>query len=395
MGLLRNMPGGLLQREPPDHNRKGIMQLALLAPYNNLASSVAAALVPTLLTPKIRITDENDRTFSYGSDSNSQPTDPNQQSNNQEQGSRRSSLASRRGSEIGSLAGSRRGSEVSRRGSEVSRRGSEADGISGLFLGSDINRSRRGSESSSCSQNRHLDLARRGSNCSSLADIAEDEIRSMPQEDLPPSPVSPTSASARKKSLSWQKSNPSEPIASSSKEPRRSKVQINCGDQSEDEVTAETSLLPRQNEPHTEDKGSSDLTLHSILNHIAYVNRAALPNQNVGGTAPTSRKSQVQRVLNATYITALLGVILCLFDAGRLCGPYGLLATSRGATAPGTELRPWPWFCFQTICRLLEFAMGCAMANITKQPVNSRHQYLQQQYAYSLRLKQHRESLYI
>jgi hypothetical protein len=62
------------------------MQLALLAPYNNLASSVAAALVPTLLTPKIRITDENDRTFSYGSDSNNQSMDTNQQQINVEQG---------------------------------------------------------------------------------------------------------------------------------------------------------------------------------------------------------------------------------------------------------------------------------------------------------------------
>jgi hypothetical protein len=62
------------------------MQLALLAPYNNLASSVAAALVPTLLTPKIRITDENERTFSYGSDSNNQSTDTNQQHINVEQG---------------------------------------------------------------------------------------------------------------------------------------------------------------------------------------------------------------------------------------------------------------------------------------------------------------------
>jgi hypothetical protein len=66
--------------------RAGIMQLALLAPYNNLASSVAAALVPTLLTPKIRITDENDRTFSYGSDSNNQSTDTNQHQINVEHG---------------------------------------------------------------------------------------------------------------------------------------------------------------------------------------------------------------------------------------------------------------------------------------------------------------------
>lgn len=62
------------------------MQLALLAPYNNLASSVAAALVPTLLTPKIRITDENDRTFSYGSDSNNQLADANQQQTDVEYG---------------------------------------------------------------------------------------------------------------------------------------------------------------------------------------------------------------------------------------------------------------------------------------------------------------------
>jgi hypothetical protein len=67
---------------------------------------------------------------------------------------------------------------------------------------------------------------------------------------------------------------------------------------------------------------AGELTLHSILNHIAYVNKAALPNQ----AAPTSRKSQVQKVLSATYITALLGLTLCVADMGRLCGPYGLMA---------------------------------------------------------------------
>lgn len=36
----------------------GIMQLAMLAPYSNLATSVAAALVPTLLGPKIKNTEE-------------------------------------------------------------------------------------------------------------------------------------------------------------------------------------------------------------------------------------------------------------------------------------------------------------------------------------------------
>ena len=35
----------------------GIMQLAMLAPYSNLASSVAAALVPTLLAPRFNQSD--------------------------------------------------------------------------------------------------------------------------------------------------------------------------------------------------------------------------------------------------------------------------------------------------------------------------------------------------
>lgn len=38
----------------------GIMQLAMLAPYSNLATSVAATLVPTLLGAKIKDTEENE-----------------------------------------------------------------------------------------------------------------------------------------------------------------------------------------------------------------------------------------------------------------------------------------------------------------------------------------------
>ncbi|XP_034254355.1 uncharacterized protein LOC117653091 [Thrips palmi] len=52
--LLNRVPHGvLLQRDPSDCHAKGIMQLAMLAPYSNLASSVAAALVPTLLAPRL------------------------------------------------------------------------------------------------------------------------------------------------------------------------------------------------------------------------------------------------------------------------------------------------------------------------------------------------------
>lgn len=48
------------------------MGMGLLAPGGNIAASLTAALAPTLLqssTPKIKITDENDRTVSVASDS--------------------------------------------------------------------------------------------------------------------------------------------------------------------------------------------------------------------------------------------------------------------------------------------------------------------------------------
>lgn len=45
------------------------MQLAMLAPYNNLATSVAAALVPTLLGPKLKVSEDNNLTGSIARDS--------------------------------------------------------------------------------------------------------------------------------------------------------------------------------------------------------------------------------------------------------------------------------------------------------------------------------------
>lgn len=96
---------------------------------------------------------------------------------------------------------------------------------------------------------------------------------------------------------------------------------------------------------------TDDLTLHSILNHIAYVNRAALPNQsNMAVPAPTSRKSQLQKVLKGTYTTALLGLMLCVSDMGRLCGPYGLMAPVTNSTGmapvstPENNVSSWSYF---------------------------------------------------
>ena len=46
----------------------GILQLALLAGCNNIASSVLTTATPSVHAPSIKITDENDQTVSYGSE---------------------------------------------------------------------------------------------------------------------------------------------------------------------------------------------------------------------------------------------------------------------------------------------------------------------------------------
>lgn len=71
----------------------------------------------------------------------------------------------------------------------------------------------------------------------------------------------------------------------------------------------------------------NDFTLHAILNHIAHVNRSKtdaplyLPDVN----SAAAKKSQMRRVLNVTYATAILGIILCAVDILRIFGPYGEL----------------------------------------------------------------------
>ncbi|XP_042890028.1 uncharacterized protein LOC122264970 [Penaeus japonicus] len=140
-----------------------------------------------------------------------------------------------------------------------------------------------------------------------------------------------------------------------------------------DEAEVET-LLARSPD------GRSDVTLASILNHIAYVNQAA-SSAKLPSSLKDSRKAQVQQVLLVTYVTAALGTLLSL---ALVYGVYGHFSSVNVFARP-----PWLWFTYESSCRFLEFLMGCAMANITRQPVN-RHP----QYPYSLRLKQ-RNSLYM
>ncbi|XP_064122936.1 uncharacterized protein LOC135227053 isoform X1 [Macrobrachium nipponense] len=142
--------------------------------------------------------------------------------------------------------------------------------------------------------------------------------------------------------------------------------------------------------------GGQDLTLASILNHIAYVNQAASASK-LPRPIKDSRKAQVQQVLIVTYVTAVLGTVLSLALVYRVYGYFSSgvgSATAAAAAAAVLPNPPWLWFTYESGCRFLEFLMGCAMANITRQPLNStvtrRHS---QYHPNSLRLKQ-RSSLY-
>ncbi|XP_014214748.1 uncharacterized protein LOC106643931 [Copidosoma floridanum] len=96
----------------------------------------------------------------------------------------------------------------------------------------------------------------------------------------------------------------------------------------QEDITPETSLL----KDATAATGitGADFTLHSILNHIAYVNRARsdMPLHIPEASTAAARRSQLRKVLNVTYATAILGILLCVADVARIFGPYGELAGS-------------------------------------------------------------------
>ncbi|KOX67156.1 hypothetical protein WN51_09400 [Melipona quadrifasciata] len=159
-----------------------------------------------------------------------------------------------------------------------------------------------------------------------------------------------------------------------------------------EDITVETTLLP-ENTKIDGKIGNNDFTLNSILHHIAYVNRTKsdTPLHMLEANTAAVRRSQIRKVLNVTYATAILGIILCITDVARIFGPYGLLAET---VKYGSQLtiiqypKPWPWFIYQTLCRGLELIMGWAMASITKQPsVSPRHQYLSSYPNYNVHLK--------
>ena len=57
---------------------------------------------------------------------------------------------------------------------------------------------------------------------------------------------------------------------------------------------------------------AGDVSLTAILNHIAFVNRANMNAETSTQDVDKARKSEMEWVLNVTYITAMWGLMLCL-----------------------------------------------------------------------------------
>ncbi|XP_073973724.1 uncharacterized protein isoform X4 [Rhodnius prolixus] len=116
----------------------------------------------------------------------------------------------------------------------------------------------------------------------------------------------------------------------------------------EETEDANTSLLP----PHN--KLQTDLTLDTILNHIAYMNR--------GGVSQTSqtRKKSLQQVLTLATMAPLLSMGLLLVGLFRLYTPPEWY----------TQCCGW-WLWFETACRALELVVAWCAANLTKQPLSN------------------------
>ncbi|XP_050534882.1 uncharacterized protein LOC126901958 isoform X2 [Daktulosphaira vitifoliae] len=331
MTLVKRMPKSILQNFDARH--KGIMQLGILAPYNNLATSMAAALVPALLVP-------------HQKDSKDKPTvkitAPSEVANSFNRMNRRASSFVQRQKRSGSLLSP----------TTPSRRASEVTSIIQKRL--------------SCVEGSKQFLAL------SPGNSAADE----PEEN-----------SWRKsfaKSISWQfpKTGESDketsPTASSSLltplQPQRSFRIKSSG-----AIDQETRPTTRHSSSFSD--LSSEMTLSTILNHIAFVNRgssqagdAKTDNARRRASKVTVTKSEVVMVIRVVHVCAALAMLLCIFN----------FATEINLIGVYSHKRPWCWVILQTMIRSLELSLACMLANLTKQPVNVVHH---TQYTHPLRAK--------
>ncbi|XP_022243133.1 uncharacterized protein LOC111086054 [Limulus polyphemus] len=77
-----------------------------------------------------------------------------------------------------------------------------------------------------------------------------------------------------------------------------------------------------------------------------------------------NRRSRVEKRIRKIIAAAMLGLTLCMLQLYSVLGPHGLFAESSNVSVV-------PWFCFQTVCRIVEFLLGYLLISITKYSLHS------------------------
>ncbi|CAI6368437.1 unnamed protein product [Macrosiphum euphorbiae] len=337
MTLVKRMPKSVLQNF--DSRHKGIMQLGILAPYNNLATSMAAAFVPALLVPHQSKSDSKDRPTV-------KITAPSEVANSFNRMNRRASSFVQRQKRSGSI------------------------------MLSPTTPSRRSSEVQSIIQKRL-----------SCVEGSKQFLVLSPNNNASDSPE-PEESSWRKsfaKSISWQFpktgesgiTNDTSPTTSSSLltplQPQRSFRLKSTG-----QADQETRPTTRHSSSFSD--LSSEMTLSTILNHIAFVNRgngtgdAKMDNVRRRASKVAITKSEIVLVIKTVHVCAGLAMLLCFFNFATDINLIGVYSYDK----------PWCWLIVQSVVRVLELSLACMLANLTKQPVNVIHH---TQYTHPLRAK--------
>ncbi|VVC44909.1 Hypothetical protein CINCED_3A013915 [Cinara cedri] len=336
MTLVKRMPKSVLQNF--DSRHKGIMQLGILAPYNNLATSMAAALVPALLVPHQSKSDSKDKPTV-------KITAPSEVANSFNRMNRRASSFVQRQKRSGSLLSP----------TTPSRRSSEVQNIIQKRL--------------SCVEGSKQFLALSPNN--NTSDNTEPEESSWRKSFA--------------KSISWQFPKTGESSTANDTSPTTSSSLLTPLQPQRSFRLKSTGQADQETRPTTRHSSSfsdlsSEMNLSTILNHIAFVNRgngtgdAKMENVRRRASKVAITKSEIVLVIKTVHVCAGLAMLLCFFN----------FATDINLIGVYSYQKPWCWLVVQSVIRILELSLACMLANLTKQPVNVIHH---TQYTHPLRAK--------
>lgn len=118
--------------------------------------------------------------------------------------------------------------------------------------------------------------------------------------------------------------------------------------------------------------------LYSGTKILAYVERSNSRTQRLGSISAGSKRSlndsssaprpyrpNVSKLVRITYITVFLGFSSCALQL------YSIFYVHNMYSGDYKTPKPWPWYIFQSLYRLVELTAGCTMAYVSQRSVTS------------------------